>query len=532
MILDRLFEKRDLGTPTSNLANPEDWLRTAFGALPTAAEIPVTESNAVQITAFWSAVNTIADTLGELPIKLVRDQANGASKPVRKHSSLDLVRTNPNPMMTSLVYKSTTQAHMLVWGNGASWIKRDRTGVPVELWPLLPSKTSIVVDNGELYFDTDLNIGRTRLKAADVVHLPALSRNGVHGMSIIAEQRETLSANIAANRFGSKFFANGAKPGGLISYPGRVRDPEKVKKAMEEAAGGANTSSMIVLSDDAKYTPFGVPPDDAQFLGTREFGVDEIARMFRLPSHFLNKMGQATFNNLEQMGTHFAQYTMMPWIIRWEQELTRKLLTPEEVARGMKFKFNIAALVRGDIKTRSEVYAKAISYGWMTRNEVRALEDMNSIDGLDEPLIPANLVGIDDDEPDNNTDTPADDEPDSVGADPVENEDDEEESEDERSFVVLQALVQRLANKEANALKRIANKQYDAEQLTDEIAAFYRGHAALLVENLALDAETARQYCQRHALEFVEAENQSDVILRWTTESVSNMVNQLSEDMV
>ena len=273
--------------------------------------------------------------------------------------------------MSAIVYKSTQQAHSLTWGNGYAWIRRNRMREPLEIWPLLPNETTPVVENKKLYFDARLSIGNTRIAAADVLHIPAISRNGINGMSIIAEQREMLGSIMATQRFGSKFFANGAKAGGWISFPGKVRDPGEIRKAVEQAAGGENAHGLLVLSDDAKYSQFSIPPEDAQFLQTREFGVDEIGRMFRLPLHFLNKMGQATFNNLEQMGSHFAQYCMMPWIVRWEQELTRKMLTVAEIKKGLRFKFNLAALMRGDLKTRSEVYAKAIQHGWMTRNEVR-----------------------------------------------------------------------------------------------------------------------------------------------------------------
>ena len=534
MILDRLFTKRaSLENPSTSLSNPDNWLFEAFGAMPAEAGVTVSERNVTQITAFWSAVNTISDTMGELPIKLVKEKKDGTTEKVTGHPSMPLLRLQPNSAMNAMVFKSTVQSHALTWGNGYVYIRRDRTGAPAELWPLMPHETVPVVESGQVYFDTVLDIGKTRLRSSEVLHIPALSRNGIAGMSIIAEQREVLGSIMAANKFGAKLFANGAKPGGLISYPGRLRDPEKVKAAIQRASSGDNALQTIVLADGAQYTPFGIPPDDAQFLQTREFGVDEIARMFRLPSHFLNKMGQATFNNLEMMGTHFAQYTMMPWIVRWEMELTRKLLTAEEIQRGLRYKVNVSALVRGDIKTRSEVYTKAITNGWMTRNEVRALEDMNPLEGLDDPLMPANLLVVGDEAPEPE-DTPTQIEPEPVGDEPSSEEEDDEESDGddaERSFVVLQALCQRLCNKEANAMRRIARKQYDAETLTDEIAAFYRNHQQLLVENLVIDPEFARQYCERHALAFVESDNVDDEILNWTTEGVTELVNKASEGL-
>ena len=230
--------------------------------------------------------------------------------------------------------------------------------------------------------------------------------------------------------------------------------------------------------------------------------------MFRLPLHFLNKMGQATFNNLEMMGTHFVQYTMMPWIIRWEQELTRKLLTQGEIDRGLRFKFNVAALIRGDIKTRSEVYAKAIQWGWMTRNEVRALEDQNPIDGLDEPLQPLNMVTVDE----------ADDE------DPFADPTDEPTEEDDQRYLVLVSAATRLARKEEKAARKFWKRQDEQGLLS-----FYDKHAEHMAENLAIEPEMARQYCQRQ-LERLATEDDTEVVFAdMTTAAVAKLVNEIEE---
>ena len=532
MILDRWLEKRaSLENPSTSLSDPANWLFGAFGAQPTAADIIVTEKNATQITAYWAAIGTIADTLAELPIKLIQMKRNGQSKQVKSHPALPLLTLAPNPMMNAVVSKSTTQAHALSWGNGYNWIRRNAMGEPLELWPLLPVDTKPVVENKTLYFDALLDIGNTRLPATDVIHVPALSRNGIVGMSIIAEQREMLGSIIATQRFGAKFFANGAKAGGLISYPGKLRDPEKVRKSIEAVAGGENVHGLLVLSEGPKYEQFSIPPDDAQFLQTREFGVDEIGRMFRLPLHFLNKMGQATFNNLEQMGAHFAQYTMMPWLVRWEQELTRKLLTPEEIKRGLRFKFNLAALLRGDMKTRSEVYAKGIQFGWVTRNEVRGWEDLNPLDGLDDPLVPLNL-GVVGDEPEDPPPPPPELGPGEEPAEPEPGEEPEDDSADDRSFLILTAAVQRMANREAKAVGRIWNKcDTDAER-AEEIQRFYDSHAGVMAENLAMGAVSARQYCKRHGEQLFAAGNDAAIdeqLVRWTTTDVLTLVNQISE---
>ena len=519
MIFDQLFEKRaSLENPSTSLSDPSSFI---FGAHPSATGVMVSPDNATQIVAFWSAVNTISDTLAELPLKLVRNRLDGSTETVNKHSALSVLR-NPNPMMVPITFRSACQSHTLTHGNSYAYIIRNSLGNPVELWPLHPSETTSKIVNRKLYFDTMLDIGATRLSAEDVIHIPALTRNGVDGMSIVAEQREMLGGAIAQQNFASKFFNNGAKPSGLLSYPGKVRDPDKIKRALQAATGGENAHSMMVLDNDARFTPFSIPPEDAQFLQTREFSVDEIGRMFRLPLHFLNKMGQATFNNLEMMGTHFVQYTMMPWIIRHEQEYTRKLLKPGEIERGLRFKFNVSALIRGDIKTRSEVYAKAVQFGWMTRNEVRALEDQNPLDGLDDPLIPMNLKNINEPEPEPQP------EPEPEPEEPTDDDtetDTDDDAEGNRHYLVLTAAATRLANKEAIAVKRLFKRKD-----MDGIAEFYRTHERLMVDNLAIPLESAKEYCSNRIdtlLEGVEIEPYSEKI---TGDDVANLVNKIIEE--
>ncbi len=535
MILDRIFEQRaSLENPSTSLSDPANWLFNAFGAAPSTANIVVTERNATQITAFWSAINTISDTLGELPIRLIKNNDDGTQAVVTGHPSLNRLRMSPNPMMSAVVFKSTLQAHVLTWGNGYAWIRRNAMQEPFALWPLLPQNTRPTIIDGKLKYRTRLDMrlkeaGQQEntemvLDAENVLHVPALSRTGIVGMSIIGEQREMLGSALATQKFGSRFFANGAHAGGLLSFPGKITDPDKIRTQIEQKTGGENTHRLLVLDGDAKYQQFAVPPDDAQFLQTREFDVDEIGRMFRLPLHFLNKMGQATFNNLEMMGTHFVQFTMMPWIVRWEQEVTRKMLTEEEILSGLLFKFNVSALIRGDIKTRSEVHAKGIQNGWVTRNEVRALEDMNPLEGLDDPLVPLNLkaVGEDTGATDDNGDDNSDNSDDSS--------DDGDQDESASMFVLAKAAAERCANKEALALRRIFAKAPNDAELAEALESFYNSHREMVKTNLALTEEQAEAYCIDHGVEIFDArasDQFEDVLIRWQTEGASEMAEQI-----
>lgn len=532
-MLDLLFSKRaSLENPQTSLSDPANWLFEAMGAVPSSAKVNVNEKTALQLTAFWSAVNTISDTVAELPVALIHTQRNGNKRNIKSHPALELIRTSPNPFMTPVVFKSTCQMHSLTWGNGYAMINFGRDGNPRELWPLDTAQTYPLVRGGKLLFRTKLAEGIAELPADDVLHIPALARHGIAGMSIIAEQREAIGHAIAVQQFGAKFFGNGAKPGGLVSFEDKIRDPEKIRKAIEQQYTGENVHGLLVLDNGAKYQSFAIPPDDAQFLQSREFSIDDIGRMFRLPAHFLNKMGQATFNNLEQMGAHFVQFTLMPWLIRWEQELTRKLLTETEIKRGFAFKFNVAGLMRGDIKTRSEVYSSAITNGWMTRNEVRALEEMNPLEGLDDPIMPANMNVVGDEpEEDEVDDTPPAPPPEDDGSDDqavsgldVASTLIDSIERNNRDVLVRSAMCERIIAKEINAVKR-ALKLKSHDEIADKLTAFYRNHETIVAENLALDAEIARQYCAQRCEQLLAGDADiANVMVEITTAGAAELM--------
>lgn len=482
MLFSSLFEKRSIENPSTPLSDPATWLFRALGARPSAAGVTVNEKTAYQITAFWSAVNIVADTLAELPIQLRRQLPGGDIEVIADHPVLPLIRTRPNPDASAVTLKSTIQGHTLTWGNGFCWIRRTASG-PSELWPLLPGTTMARRDrNRNLFFEAKLetngSVETAIFAPEDILHIPGLTHNGLMGLSPIRVQREMLGSAIAVQDFGARFFGNGAIPGGVMTFPDSITDPDELRNQMEDKFGGNNALRLLIISNGGKYEKIGIPPEDAQFLESKEFSVAEIARMFRLPLHFLGKMGQATFNNLEQMGTHFVKFTMMPWLVRWEQELTWKLLTQEERDQGFSFKFKADGLQRGDIKTRYSSYQSGINAGWLTRNDARRLEDMNPLEGLDEPLQPLNMAPI--------------------------SEDDGEEGEggtNERVMIIIRAAAERVIRKEIWKIRALMDKHGDdIETFQRELSKFYRSHADMLVRTLAVAPAFAGQYCRAHEL--------------------------------
>ena len=209
--------------------------------------------------------------------------------------------------------------------------------------------------------------------------------------------KNAIGLAIATEEFGSKFFANGAAPSGVLEHPGTIKDPQRVREAWQSQFGGSQNSGKIaVLEEGMKYTPISISPEQAQFLETRKFQINEIARIFRVPPHMLADLEKSSFSNIEQQSLEFVKYTLDPWVIRWEQSIQRTLLTPEE-KKSYFVKFNVEGLLRGDYQSRMNGYATARQNGWMSANDIRELENLDRIpteDGGDLYLINGNMLPL------------------------------------------------------------------------------------------------------------------------------------------
>ncbi len=266
-------------------------------------------------------------------------------------------------------------------------------------------------DNGRLYYEYTVydsddvdgrrgtnKVGRTvRLQPHDVLHIPGLGFDGLVGYSPIAMAKNAIGLAIATEEYGSKFFANGAAPSGVLEHPGTIKDPSKVRESWQATFGGSGNSNKIaVLEEGMKYTPISISPEQAQFLETRKFQIDEIARIFRVPPHMIGDLEKSSFNNIEQQSLEFVKYTLDPWVSRWEQAMVRALLTPDEKKKYF-FKFNVDGLLRGDYQSRMNGYATARQNGWMSANDIRELENLDRIpeeDGGDLYLVNGNMVPL------------------------------------------------------------------------------------------------------------------------------------------
>lgn len=325
-----------------------------------------------------------------------------------------MLHDEPNLEMTSFIFRETLMTHLLLWGNAYSQIIRNGKGEVVALYPLMPDRMKVDRDdNGRLYYEYTVydaddvdgrkgtnKPGRTvRLQPTDILHIPGLGFDGLVGYSPIAMAKNAIGLAIATEEYGSKFFANGAAPSGVLEHPGTIKDPSRVRESWQNTFGGSgNANKIAVLEEGMKYTPISISPEQAQFLETRKFQIDEIARIFRVPPHMIGDLEKSSFNNIEQQSLEFVKYTLDPWVSRWEQAMVRALLTPEEKKRYF-FKFNVDGLLRGDYQSRMNGYATARQNGWMSANDIRELENLDRIpeeDGGDLYLINGNMTKLED----------------------------------------------------------------------------------------------------------------------------------------
>ena len=350
---------------------------------------PVNERTAMQTTAVYACVRILAEAVASLPLHVYEYQDDGGKKLVHDHPLYYLLHDEPNPEMTSFVFRETLMSHLLIWGNAYAQIIRDGAGRVLGLYPLLPDKMDVQRDDrGNIYYvysrNSDENpmfkeYGDIRLKAEDVLHIPGLGFDGLIGYSPIAMAKNAVGMTLACEEYGASFFANGANPGGVLEHPGVLKDPSKVRESWNSVYRGVNNAHKIaVLEEGMKYQQIGIPPEEAQFLETRKFQINEIARLYRIPPHMVGDLDKSSFSNIEQQSLEMVKYTLDPGVIRWEQSLQRSLLLPGE--KGKYFiKLNVDGLLRGDYQSRMNGYAVGRQNGWFSANDIREMENMNPI---------------------------------------------------------------------------------------------------------------------------------------------------------
>lgn len=361
----------------------------------TSSGMRVTPDASLRLSAVYACVRILSETMASLPIVLYRKRGDGGKDRVTDHWLHTLLCRRPNRYQNPFEWREMLQGHLALRGNAYNQIITNPRGEIMELIPIHPDRVRMeLLRSGEFrYRVTDRFGDELVLPSGDVWHLKGLSSDGLMGMSPIELARESLGMALAAQDYGARFFANDAKPtGGWIEFPGSFKDAEAKKvfrESYQAAQSGANRGKVLVLENGMKFHEVGVTNKDAQFLELRKFQITDIARLFRVPPHMIADLDRATFSNIEQQSLEFVMHTMTPWAERWEASIGAELLLDGD---ELEVEFDFANLMRGDAASRSAYYQSGIQNGWLTRNEARVAENLNPLDGLDEPLRPLNMV--------------------------------------------------------------------------------------------------------------------------------------------
>jgi HK97 family phage portal protein len=354
----------------------------------TTAGKTVTERSSMQVTAVYACVRVLAEAVASLPLHLYREEDDSKVK-ATDHPLYFLLHSEPNEEMTAYSFWETLMTHLLLWGNAYVQIIRNGKGEVTALYPLMPNRMTVDRDeSGHIYYQYLWSKGDdaptmketiVKLSPHEVMQIPGLGFDGLVGYSPIAMAKNSIGLSMACEEYGSKFFENGAAPSGVLEHPGVLKDPEKVRDSWQAAFGGSqNAGKVAVLEEGMKYSPISINPQEAQFLDTRKFQIDEIARIFRVPPHMIGDLEHATFSNIEEQSLEFVTYSLQPWLTRIESSISRSLLTREEKLVYYA-RFNVDGLLRGNYASRMQGYATGINNGFLCVNDVRRLENMDLV---------------------------------------------------------------------------------------------------------------------------------------------------------
>ena len=355
----------------------------------------VSPDSALRLASVYACVRVLSETMASLPLVVYQRRADGGKDKITDHWLYRLLANRPNRFQNPFEWREMLQGHLALRGNAYNQIITNAKGEVVELMPLHPDRIRLeLLPSGEYrYRFTDRFGTESILPRGEVWHLRGLSSDGLMGMSPIELARESLGMALAAQDYGARFFANDAKPtGGWIEFPGSFKDSEAKKvfrESYQQAQSGANRGKVLVLENGMKFHEVGVTNKDAQFLELRKFQITDVARLFRVPPHMIGDLDRATFSNIEQQSLEFVMHTMTPWAERWEASIESELLLEGD---DIEVEFDFANLMRGDAASRASYYQSGIQNGWLTRNEARIAENLNPLEGLDEPLRPLNMV--------------------------------------------------------------------------------------------------------------------------------------------
>lgn len=384
-LFDRFFARK---------ATSDQILRAIIAGQQSVSGSPVSAESAMRIAAVHASVNVIAKTIASLPLHVYERRADGGKQRASTHPLYELLRSSPNGWQTSYEFRSLMQWNLCLRGNAYAlivWADRDRV---VELIPLDPDRMRVsqAADMGLVYEYQRSGGVWMPIPAEEIMHLRGLSSDGVTGRSVLGDARDVIGIAQATQEYAGRLFKNDATPGVVIKSPKPLgKDAAtRLRDAWTDAfAGSSNARRTAVLEDGLTVEKLSMTADDAQFLETRKFSRSEIAGLFGVPAHLIGDLERSTFSNIEHQGIEFATHCIRPWAVNWEQAISRALFTAPQRYFA---EFNLDALTRGDLKSRYDAYAIGRNWGWLSANDIRALENMNPIENGDIYLQPMNMT--------------------------------------------------------------------------------------------------------------------------------------------
>jgi HK97 family phage portal protein len=375
-------------------ANINDLLRELYSAPPSKSGQMVNWKTALNVTTALACTRVLTEDVAQVPWKVYRDTPDGRGRePFKDHWAYNLLSYKPNEWQTSFEFREQIMAHLVLCSN--AFIFKNRVGNKItELLPFEP-QTVTVERRDDLtlkYTVTMPNRQPVVIPSENMWHIRGLSWNGFFGMEAVSLAREAIGLGMASEETEARAFKQGTRLSGALEHPAKLSDEaaKRLRESWETTySGSGNAGKVAILEEGLKFSAMSQTHTDAQLLELRGFQVEEICRAFRVLPIMVGRADKAaTYASAEQMFLAHVKYTLMPWYARIEMSADKALLDNEP---GVFTKFNPAGLLRGDATTRAALYGAAIKDGWMTRNEVRALEEMNPLDGLDEPLRPLNM---------------------------------------------------------------------------------------------------------------------------------------------
>jgi HK97 family phage portal protein len=370
---------------------------SAFIPGGTQAGVAVTVDTALNYSTFWGCVRVVSESFAQLPWKVYQKTSRGKKEVSGASNTVAwLLHVQPNPETTAFRFKRLLVMHALTRGNAYAEIERDTSGRPLWLWPLHPDRVTPIRDaDGELAYEVRNAAGSlVIIPAADMLHFRGLGDDDMVGISVVAKAKESIGLGLAMERFGARFFKNGTHMGGVVKHPKQLSEAARknLEESLKKRASGENQNSTLVLEEGMGYEKIGIPPEDAQFLESRQFQVAEICRWFRVPPHKVQDLSRATWNNIEHQSIEFVTDTIVPWTCNFEEEANIKLFG--RTNRGVFYtKFALNALLRGDATTRAAFYASGRQWGWLSVNDIREWEELNGIGKSgDQYLVPTNMT--------------------------------------------------------------------------------------------------------------------------------------------